>query len=212
MGKIAKNLKGLYFGKLIVLRSAGRDRHTHRLWLCRCSCDSHSKIVATHSNLLSGTTRSCGCLGIKHGKSKSQIYTIWESMKRRCEDKNNRGFANYGGRGIKVCKRWHKFKNFYADVGDPPAGMTLERIDNDGNYEPGNWRWATRKEQANNRRNNRLFLYHGQMVPLTKICELEGVNVNTVRARLRYGYSLRKALSKGYFYYRCGTYERSHSN
>ena len=87
-----------------------------------------------------------------HGMSKTLIYKVWGQMIQRCENPKVLGYKNWGGRGISVCERWHKFENFYADVGDPPKGLTLDRINNDGNYEPTNWRWATRKEQTNNSR------------------------------------------------------------
>ncbi len=88
-----------------------------------------------------------------HNMSQTLIYLIWKSMIKRCRNPKDKDFKSYGGRGIKVCERWHSFENFYADVGDPPEGMSLDRYpDNDGNYEPTNFRWATWEEQASNRR------------------------------------------------------------
>ena len=108
------------------------------------------------SNLRSGKQRSCGCyreeIRRTHGKSNSSIYRRWNAMLMRCQDPKHQSFGHYGGRGIKVCERWQKFDDFYADVGDPPAGMTLDRVDNDRGYSPDNVRWATPKEQMANRR------------------------------------------------------------
>jgi hypothetical protein len=114
--------------------------------------------------LVSGRQKSCGCLkrettiarSTTHGLSKHELYYTWKNMWQRCTNPNNPKYPRWGGRGIKVCERWRLFENFLADVGERPPGMTLDRRDNDGDYSPGNWRWATPAEQAANTRNLKL--------------------------------------------------------
>ena len=108
----------------------------------------------------------------------------WRNMIRRCHDKRNASYKYYGGRGIKVCKRWRSFENFLSDVGEKPSGFTLDRIDNDSGYEPGNIRWATTKEQARNKRGNRLITINGETRPLVTWCEIYGRNYGAVLARI----------------------------
>lgn len=150
---------GQRFGRLFVLhRDEGRRLH----WICQCDC---GEIVSVQSNnLASGNTSSCGCLQREkareyapggrptHGMYKTRVYTIWVGMIQRTRNPNIPNWHNYGGRGIRICDRWLRFENFLADMGEPPAGLSIDRINNDGNYEPGNCRWATAKEQIHNRR------------------------------------------------------------
>jgi len=154
--KVTKVMIGMRFGKLVTIESTHTiygDKFV-KSWLCQCDCGG-TKII-TSGNLKNGTTNSCGCMAhkhTKHGKSYTKAYRRWRNMLNRCSEKIvNDDYFNYGFRGIKVCDRWKVFANFYADVGDAPDGMSLDRIDNDGDYEPNNWRWAMPLEQRHNQR------------------------------------------------------------
>ena len=153
------------FDRLVVVALYKSNNHQERLWVCQCSCGRETT-VTTH-RLLSGKTSSCGCKRIEriigcgtnfqHGHTRhrraSPTYTSWGSMKNRCYNQKHDSFPYYGGRGIIVCNRWlHNFKAFLADMGERPEGMTIDRRDSDGNYEPGNCRWATAEQQNNNKR------------------------------------------------------------
>ena len=142
------------FGRLNVIEPA-YSRKGQRYWKCLCDCGG-TAIVLT-CNLTSGNSQSCGCQKWRgcrktHGKTRTSIYGIWCAMRSRCFNPNSPAYRNYGGRGIKVCERWLVFENFYADVGVPPNGLTLDRIDNDSDYGPHNFRWATGSQQSLNRR------------------------------------------------------------
>lgn len=164
-GNRFKNLLGQRFGRVIVIREeepAVRGGRRRIMWLCQCDC-GRSKIIEG-SLLCTGATRSCGCVrreqalmnggfAKKHGMAFSAEYRSWQSAKQRCLNLANQKYPDYGGRGIRICDRWRdSFKAFLEDMGERPDGRTLDRIDNDGNYEPGNCRWATTKQQGYNRR------------------------------------------------------------
>lgn len=149
---------GKVFHQLTVIERAGSDG-VSATWLCRCECGGD--IVVPARRLVSGGTKSCGCRKVaaarlvnrKHGMQATLAYKRWESIKQRCFNPKNPSYKNYGGRGITMCPAWvDSFLTFFADVGECPPGMSLDRINNDGNYEPGNVRWASRSEQQRNRR------------------------------------------------------------
>lgn len=196
------DISGHKFDRLTAVRlleTTGKKRK----WLCRCDCGN--EIVAAQGNLRSGNTKSCGCLRVDvaresfttHGMSSTQEHKIWEAMRERCFDKNNKRYRDYGGRGITVCARWRSsFEAFYADMGPRPSRQhSIERRDTHGNYEPGNCRWATAKEQQRNRRNNRLITIDGHTLPLAAWCETYGVSYDLVRGRLVDGWPPLTALT-----------------
>lgn len=166
-----QNILGARFGRLVAKESFGKK------WLFVCDCGAEKLIFA--NNVKRGLTKSCGCLNKKlsgargkqlcstHGMSKTSEYKIWQGMRQRCENENDKDFPNYGGRGIRVCDRWGSFENFLADMGPRPAGMSIDRKKVDGNYSPSNCRWATPTTQNRNRRDNLLVERDGQIGPLS---------------------------------------------
>jgi len=193
MGK-RLDLIGEKFGRLTVLEFAG-IKNGKTTWLCECECEK--TITVNGGDLSRGHTQSCGCLkrekagvriaeqNLTHGQTGSRAYETWISMKSRCLNKNYFYYKNHGGRGIRICERWMKFENFYADMGERPNGRTLDRINNDGNYEPENCRWATAKEQHRNKRNNRTIKYQGEIKCLAEWAEELNVNYWTLWSRLK---------------------------
>lgn len=165
--------------------------------LCRCECGNTKAI--RHDYLLSGHTRSCGCRRgqFRHGAYKTKLYQVWQAMKDRCHNPTNTHFAEYGGRGIQVCERWQSFEAFAADMGNPPkSGLTLERNDNNGNYEPDNCRWATRAEQQRNRRNNVWLELDGKRAIAKDWADSLGLKHHSLMKRIRAGWTMRDALTK----------------
>jgi hypothetical protein len=195
---------GIRFNRLTIVKEVEK-RGAFRRFSCRCDCGN--ELVTTLNSLRTGHTGSCGCFmrerlrasRLKHGHTTNhghtRIYNIWSGMIGRCTNQNEPTWDNYGGRGIKVCERWLEFENFLADMGEPPAGMSIDRYpNNDGNYEPSNCRWATSQDQANNRRSNVSMTAFGMTKTLAAWARSIGITQQTLQSRLRRGGSSEEIL------------------
>lgn len=213
-----RDLTGKQFARLTVLRIVGKSVRGDVLWLCRCECGG--EVVGRSGDLNSGNTRSCGCLKrerflrdcrqTKHGKWKTPEWGVWSGIQARCHNPEHPGYANYGGRGILVCRGWRdSFENFLADMGErPSAKHSVDRIDNERGYDCGhcedckgrnaeaNCRWATPKEQASNRRSTRRITFNGETMTLTDWATRVGISTPLLHHRLKSGWSVEDALSK----------------
>lgn len=183
------------YGRLVVIsRELSEKPLKRRKWLCRCDCGKEKFV--TGDCLREGKTKSCGCLRSEvtsartrvHGMRHSPEFGVWSGMRNRCNNPNNDFFASYGARGIKVCDRWQNgFAEFYADMGPRPSPKhTIERLNNDGNYEPSNCKWAVNIDQANNRRSNRFVAYRGMTLTVRQLmahCP-HPISHSTLRSRL----------------------------
>ena len=189
------------FGRWIVIEEAGQGYGTRR-FKCQCDCGNIALTRLTH--LRQGVSKSCGCLArelaieraTRHGHSGEPLTQVWNDMKRRCLNPKYRRYKDWGGRGITICAEWLELKNFLLWANDSGyiPGLLLDRINNDGNYEPLNCRWTTMKEQGNNRRDNKLITYKEITRTQTQWAELIGINPMTLYSRLKNGWSLGKAL------------------
>ena len=198
---------GGHFNRWEPVSFVRRNKSSDQYWLCRCDCGTEKTVLA--SSIKNGSSRSCGCLAREiavdvckrdkttHGMYRSAEYRSWKEMRGRCMRTDHHQWGDYGGRGITICERWSDFATFYADMGAKPSRKhTLDRIENDGNYEPGNCQWATRKEQNRNRRSNVWVDYGGKRMILTDACILAGLNYKTVANRIYSGLSSEEALSR----------------
>lgn len=199
------DLTGKSFGRLTVISRAENSPSNQTRWLCRCECGTELPVIA--SSLRDGLTTSCGCRraelnrarNVKHGYARSGrkrtgIYHVWAGMIQRCNNPKTLGYDYYGGRGIRVCKRWLKFENFLADMGERPPGLTIERRNNNGNYCPSNCYWGTREIQCNNRRNSVFLTFNGITLTMAQWSRKLNIKYLIIISRLRRGWSVRDTL------------------
>jgi hypothetical protein len=201
------NIKeGDVFHYLTVVKRVENAKNGHSRWLCKCKCGNETIVMSTH--LTSGKIKSCGCWWQEgkhdycktHGYSnKEKLYGDWKGIKNRCYTPTHIRYKNYGGKGIRVCEEW---KNDYLSFREwalhngYEEGLTIDRIDVNGNYEPSNCRWITRKEQSYNKTNSHYITFNGQSKTIAEWAEITGINSHTIQARIkRLGWSVEKALS-----------------
>lgn len=192
------DLSGKRFGYLTVVSVAEDDnKHHGQKWVCKCDCGN--MVVVRGDGLKSGHTKSCGCTNKRrttHGKSNTRLFKVWTSMKQRCQNENDSKYNDYGGRGIKVCEEWSDFDCFFlwSSNNGYKEGLTIDRINNDGDYAPGNCRWTTRKIQMSNRRNTIYLEYNGEKRSLSEWSDIVGVKRKTLDSRYRKGWTEERIL------------------
>lgn len=199
-GPKLRELAGRVVGRLNVLKRAP-DKRNKVYWLCQCSCGNLAEVLGTYLN--QGYTRSCGCLagelvGINrrtHGMSGSREYSAWLNMRSRCLNPQTPSYKYYGGRGVKIASEFSTFEGFYAAVGQRPPGMSLDRINVNGDYAPGNVRWATAITQAGNTRKSLLLTYQGKTQCVAAWARENGMKVPCIKNRLARGWDIERALS-----------------
>jgi len=205
------DITGERFGRLTVIKLACHgSRKTPAKWLCKCDCGN--VIEVSRQRLISGHTKSCGCLRsdimranihnpTKHGLRYTRIYKIYADMKSRCNNPNRKNYKDYGGRGIKICSEWSKFENFYkwAMENGYSDDLTIDRLDVNGDYEPSNCRWVTYTTQERNKRNNIYITINGETKTLMEWCEIYNVPYSRTRTRYVLGYPLDLVFSKECF-------------
>ena len=188
------DMTGMSFGRLTVVRPAGKNKRNQMRWFCVCDCGRET--IIDQGNLV--RSKSCGCVARelassrlrKHGASQTEkLYGVWLNMRRRCDDPDHKSYSDYGGRGIKVCDEWQDYESFrrFALSNGWEPGLQLNRIDNDGNYEPGNVNFATARQNSNNRRNTIFVDDSGEMVSLSEFARRHKISYSTVWRRYRSG-------------------------
>lgn len=198
MSRPAQSLIGLRFGRFIVESDApsiiyispSGQAIKHRASLCGCDCGV--KLIVRNASLKSGSKKSCGCAKRKPYSNTPTWYS-WNAMKSRCLSQSCTNFSYYGGRGITVCERWLNYDNFVSDMGLRPEGTSIERIDGNGNYEPGNCRWATKQEQSENKSSTLRFTINGFTGCLNAVARHFGIKSGNVHNRLRRGWAPERA-------------------
>lgn len=199
------DLAGREFGRWKVIRRAENNRHNQPQWHCRCACGVEG--VVRGGNLVAGDSQSCGCLNVDvhrqmcrvrnttHGMRRTPTYIAWVNMLQRCENPRATAYRKYGAKGVTVCERWHVFADFLADMGECPAGLSLDRRDNARGYEPDNCRWVTMQAQQNNRGGNRKLTVRGETLGIVEWGRRSGIDHHTILARLRKGMSPEEAVA-----------------
>lgn len=197
-----KNLAGQRFGRLVAVSPLRRVRDNCICWRCVCDCGNEAIVYGAH--LRKGHTASCGCskgefIGDRfrrHGLSHTTTHNIWNGLRARCNNQNNGAYGSYGGRGITYDPRWEVFENFLEDMGECPPGMSIDRYpDNDGPYCKSNCRWATKTEQANNRRSSRIVEFRGKTMTVAELARETGVPAGRIHSRLSSGYTVEDAVN-----------------
>ena len=208
--RIKRYITQIKFNRLTAIMPVEGVRRYEYKWLFRCDC-GREKIILK-SSVLAGRIVSCGCYGkerrmaskgaTKHNRTGDKVYYTWVGIKERCTNPNVEMFKNYGGRGIKVCDRWiNSFENFLSDMGEPPSAKhSIERIDNNGNYEQSNCKWATNKEQSRNKSNTKYATYRGVTKALLDWCEELNLSYNLMRDRLLKGWTEERAFETSKFW------------
>jgi hypothetical protein len=200
------------FGKLLAVKRC-TNMSGKTAWECKCDCGNITFV--TTSNLTCNRIRSCGCLKIKqllersttHNQRHTVLYSVWRGLRQRCNNPKHASYHNYGGRGITVCEEWDKsFQAFYdwsyangystENQKNEKLKLTIDRIDNNGNYEPSNCRWVDRKTQTRNMRTTRFITFNGQNKSVSEWCEIYGIKLQTFNTRIRNGWSIEEALTK----------------
>jgi hypothetical protein len=187
---------GQKFGRLTALSKV--DGTVKTTWRCMCDCGC-VRAAPVHA-LLAGHIKSCGCITKEraialceanktHGMTNTTEFAIWRGMLARCNNPKNKDWSRYGGRGVSVCNRWHTFENFFSDMGYRPAGLSIDRIDTNGNYEPDNCRWVDMKTQNRNRRSQKLLTHNNKTQCVSAWAEELGITRGTLQSRLSRGLS-----------------------
>ena len=199
----AKDMTGQRRGRLVVVERAGTDKSRCVLWKCKCDCGN--EVVVRGTDIRAEKIQSCGCYStentrlrtLTHGKTRTRLYRIWAGMKQRCTNPKEDRYHRYGGRGITICDDWLDFQNFHnwAMTNGYRDDLTIDRINNDGNYEPSNCRWTTIKEQSNNKSTNVFIEYNGERKTIKQWEEQTGIPSNRIWWRLHEGWTIEETLT-----------------
>lgn len=204
MGRKALDLVGKRFGRLTVVAYDSCHPHGKSMWQCRCECGNICVVRGTR--LTSGHTKSCGCYSqditkarvTTHGLSNTRLYNIWRVMRKRCDYENGANYKNYGAKGIRVCEEWYNFENFrdWAITNGYEECLTIDRIDNNGDYTPENCRWVDMKAQSRNTSRNKVITFRGETHCMKDWADILGINYRTIQHRINvYGWSVERAFT-----------------